>query len=180
MKKVVSIVFALVLQTGVYAQNMLMPETIELFGDTYSAAYKPRDTFREFTTNNESVQNWTKLVTLIASNTKTDATRYNAAFEKSLPMKEVAKYTYESDQEQGYFLVIYKPTRQYKYYEAMLGKSFHIPECEGDVVLQYAFKKVALEAISPEEDKKNVEDLMNQLQSYKTILQKQSWKPTCK
>ena len=178
MKKILTILVVLLLQMELSAKNIVMPETIELFDTTYHVAYKQPYNWEY--TNNESVENWTSLVTLIARPIKTDPKTHNLAFEKALSTQEVATYTYEDNEEYGYFLVVFKPTKKYMYYEAMIMKSFHLPQCDGNVQLQYAFKKVVFEAVSPEEDKKIVEALMNQLKSYQTILKANTWSPLCK
>ena len=161
------------------AQNVTMPETIELFGDTYSVAYKT-PTLWEYT-KNEPVENWTKLVTLLNQNINVDAKTFNMSFDKVLANQGVAKKVSSIDNEgNGYFLVVFPPTREQMSYEALISKSFHPPKCKNVMIIQYAFKKPMLQQKpSKEEHEAIVNELMQQLETYKKTLETNQWSPPC-
>ena len=122
------------------------PQEITHEGEHYklasqSTAQNGMGTF-EYTTNNESVKAWSKLVTLnyMPKMTRTplewlQAT--TAALRRQTPVPHFNMYILK---EHGYARIIYEPTARFPQFESNVQKSFHQPACAGLVVYQYAVK----------------------------------------
>jgi len=149
----VIILASVVLTTGVaHAENTFRPpQEITHEGEHYKLAFQSTapngmKTF-EYTTNDESVKSWSKLVTLnymprMIRNPLEWLQATNAALRREAPVPHFNMYVLN---ENGYARIIYEPTARFPQFESNVQKSFHQPACAGMVIYQYAVKYPPLE-----------------------------------
>jgi len=129
----------------VFGQTFEAPAEIDYGGKLYKQAFKQEKGGRglyEYTTDNETVDGWTHLITLQYKQGDTSdplnwARTLKATLDKESPKPN---YSLSVSGEHGYAQIIYEPDGKYSDYESNAIKSFHLPACGGLVVLQYAVK----------------------------------------
>lgn len=134
---------ASLLMTG-SAYAVVAPETIDYDGQTYTLTFKNvtpdgAAAIYEYTLPNETVNNWTQLMTINYRRGVT-ASPYEWAVSMKKMMdqaKPVPHYDLSVDGTQGFAVMIYEPTPTYNVFEANVHRSF-TSTCDGIVVLQYA------------------------------------------
>lgn len=131
---------------SIFAQQFNPPEQISHSGHVYKLAYKKTSpngqAIYEYTTNEEPIEKWTTLVTLnYAKAQKVTPLRWSEAMKLSLD-RETPKpnYSIYVKEENGYANIIYEPDINNPTYESDVHKSFHLEECGGSLVYQFAVK----------------------------------------
>ena len=127
------------------ALTFAAPEQMAQAGHVYKQAYQQKANngraIYEYTDNNESVQNWTRLVTLnYTPQLRVDAQTWANATRKALDANP-AKPAHQLDVKgaNAYAQMVFEPDAANPEYEANVQKSFHVADC-GTVILQYAVK----------------------------------------
>lgn len=130
----------------VIAQQFVPPEEVLHAGQVYKLAFKQASpngrAIYEYTTNGESVEQWTSLVTLnFAKGINAPPVKWTAAMKASLeannPDPHFKLYTVG---DHGYASFVFEPDQRNPFYESNAHKSFHLNECGGLLVFQYAVK----------------------------------------
>jgi hypothetical protein len=170
--------------TCIYANPFTAPKSIDMFGKQYNLAFQNENNalaFYEYTANNESVENWSHLITLQFYKQKIDSQQYVTAMKASLEHKSPKPhYTLYQDAGHGYALLIFEPSREHLNFEADVQKTFNPTECDGTVLLQYGTRTSVLQEVSSEEKNKMIEDISQQLKSTAAQLAENRWTPDCK
>lgn len=172
--------------SSVHAQQFSPPEKITYSGKTYSLAYKNlapngQATF-EYTTNNESVENWSSLVTLnYAKSLVTTPLKWAEAVQTALdrenPKPNYSLYTKENN---GYARIIYEPDQRNPVYESNVHKSFHVESCGGTLVFQFAKKYPPSTDQSTEGKLSTLKKIANENSQMADEMEKSEWLPNCR
>lgn len=129
-----------------FAQQFTPPEQITQSGHVYKLAYKQvapnGSAIYEYTTNEEPVEKWTTLITLSYNkNIKIDPLTWTTAMktgmERSMPKTNSKNYILGNN---VYARFILEPNIKNPTYESNVHKIFHLGECGGLLVYQYAVK----------------------------------------
>jgi hypothetical protein len=131
------------LMTG-SAYAVVAPETIDYDGQTYTLSFKNvaadgKTALYEYTLPNETVRNWTQLMTInyrrgVMGTANDWAVSMKQVMDREKP---VPHYDLSIEGTQGFAMIIYEPIPSSNMYEANVHRSF-TSTCEGIVVLQYA------------------------------------------
>jgi hypothetical protein len=171
------------------AQTFQAPATIDYGGRVFKQAVKAekaeedgRSVF-EYTAGGDSAN--APVLTLDytpgkVSDPLTWAKAWMAKFDKESP-KPNSYYFFRPKQETAYAQIITRPDAKRPYYESSVWKSFHLPECGGLVVLQYA-EKFPASTLPPPADPKSDEQLREIFPKNieaAEILDAFAWKPSC-
>jgi len=122
------------------------PQQIIHEGTSYTLAFEQRQAHSpvvsEYTHNGESVESWSKLVTVqYAPGKPFTPLVLLQALEKTLKSETpVPHYSLYMKGEHGYAQIIYEPTAKAPWFESDVSKSFHRSACAGQVLYQYAVK----------------------------------------
>ena len=167
-----------------YAETFSPPEQIVMFDREYRLNFKhvARNGWAnyEYTTNGETVKNWTTLVTInYAGDVHTDPDKWQMSMKTSLDRHNPPNpYKLYVKGESGFARIIYEPNRSHPAYESNVQKSFHVSSC-GLVVLQFATKYQGVEKLTDAEKislqdviKKGNEDIAH-------FMEQNEWKPSC-
>lgn len=168
-----------------FAQQLVAPEEILHTGQSYKLAYKkvaPNGSgIYEYTTNAESIENWTTLVTLnYRKGAKADPMNWGRSVQRSLdatrPKPHYKIYTVATN---GYARFIFEPDPSNPTYESNVHKSFHIEECDGIVVYQFATKHKKSDDESEAGKLAIVTAISHENGLAAESLEKSSWTPHC-
>jgi hypothetical protein len=170
------------------AQNFQAPAAIDFGGSLYKQAHKEETEGRglyEYTTDGESIDASRRLLTLNytpgnVSDPLTWAKAWIAKFDIESP-KPNSYYFFRPKQEAAYAQIITRPDAKRPYYESSVWKSFHLPECGGLVVLQYAEKfpgRTRPPPADPKSDEQLRETFPKNIEAAE-ILDAFAWQPTC-
>ena len=171
--------------TSVCAQQFLPPEKITYSSKTYSLAYKNTSpvgrAIFEYTTNNESIENWTTLVTLnysksLATTPLKWAEAVQATLDREKPKPHYSIYTKGNN---GYSKIIYEPDLKNPVYESNVHKSFHLDACGGILVFQFAQKYPVGADQSDSGKLSTLTSIANENARFAKELEKSEWLPTC-
>ncbi|MDD3770583.1 MAG: hypothetical protein PHV10_08255 [Sulfuricurvum sp.] len=167
-----------------YAKPYVVPKNMEMFGKQYTLAFQNENSamaLYEYTTDNEPVENWSRLITLIHYKFKVDAAKFIQATKAGLDSKKIVPhYSLYQKGENGYVLLIFEPSHEHAHFEADVQKTFHPAECDGTFMLQYGIRKPVFEQLSSEEKNKMLKEIFEQLQSDAAKIAEYQWKPECK
>jgi hypothetical protein len=129
------------------AQTLVAPASLQYDGQEYVLAFKQvapdgSAALYEYTASGETVDNWTRLVSLnFQQGIKSTPLQWATAMKKTMDAsKPVPHYSLSMDKSFGYAQVIYVPDSRIASYEANVHKAFTEEACGGIVVLQYAEK----------------------------------------
>lgn len=170
--------------TCAFAKTYAPPKSMEIFGKQYTLAFQNENStmaLYEYTTDNEPVENWTRLVTLIHYKFKVDPAKFIQATKVGLDSKKlVPHYSLYQKGENGYALLIFEPSREHAHFETDIQKTFHPAECDGTILLQYGVRKPIFEELSSEEKNRMLKEIFEQLQSDAAKVAEYPWVPECK
>lgn len=129
------------------AQTLDAPASFKYDGRTYTLAFKNvssngRAALYEYTTAGETVDNWTRLIT-INYHKGISATPYQwgVAMQRRLDKRvPVPHYNVSMQDSIGYAQIIFLPDETNTMFEANVHKAFTQNACDGVVALQYAMK----------------------------------------
>lgn len=173
------IFLALLVGSSAFSQPFVPPKNMELFGKQYTLAFQNENAdvaLYEYTTDNELVENWTHLITLIAYKYKMNVYQFLNATKQGVNTPYHVHFRNENN---GYALLVYEPSREHLHYEADVKKSFHIEKCDGTIELQYGIRKPVFNQFSKEENQDAIKALMLQLTQDSQQIAKDQWVPTC-
>jgi hypothetical protein len=174
----------LMAQSYMLAESFKPPKSMELFGKQYILAFQNENAntaLYEYTTDNESVNNWSHLVTLQYYKRKLEPLQFIAAIKTGLNnSKPIPHYSLYQQGEHGYALIIFEPSNEHLHFEADIQKSFHSTECEGTLVLQYGVRTAAFQQLSPEDKTRILKEVYRQLKLDAEQIAQNKWVPTCK
>jgi hypothetical protein len=129
------------------AQTLVAPASLQYDGQDYVLAFKQvapdgSAALYEYTASGETVNNWTRLVSLnFQKGIQPTPLQWATAMKQSLDAsKPVPHYSVSIEKSFGYAQVIYVPDNRIPSYEANVHKAFTKDACGGVVVLQYAEK----------------------------------------
>jgi len=159
------------------------PQQIIHEGTAYTLAFQQGNAnsrvVSEYTYNGESVENWSKLVTVqyVPGKPFTPLALLQA-LEKTLKSETpVPHYSLYMKGEHGYAQIIYEPTAKAPWFESDVFKSFHRPACAGQVLYQYAFKYPPPQQ---GEDKQAVlRKILADNRQAADAMEKSAWQPDC-
>lgn len=171
--------------TSIHAQQFLPPKQIIHSGKTYSLAYKNSlpngSAVFEYTSNNESIEKWSSLVTLNYSKSLvTTPLKWVEALKISLDReKPKPSYNLYVKGNNGYSKIIYEPDLTNPSYESDIHKSFHIETCEGLLVYQFAQKYPPSTDQTPEGKLSTLKKIANENSLLAEGMEKSDWLPNC-
>lgn len=180
-----AIIFSL-LSLESLAQQLVAPEELSHSGVSYKLAYKkvaPNGSgIYEYTTHAEAIENWTTLVTLnYRKGIRTDPTNWGRSVQRSLdatrPRPHYKIYTAGMN---GYARFILEPDPANPTYESNVHKSFHLDECDGIVVFQYAVKHKKSDDETEAGKLTLLTSIKDENERAAGILEKSSWTPSCR
>jgi hypothetical protein len=187
--RLLSGILALLAAQAGFAQAFEAPAEIDYGGKLYKQASKQEKGgyggLYEYTTDNETVDNWTRLITLHYRQGNVGgpiawANAMKAAMDKETPKPN---YSLEASGGHGYAEIIYEPDAKNADYELNVTKTFHLPACNGLVGLQYAIKRSKAtppaEANPKEFDHQQLLQFARQTHDMKAALQAFAWTPKC-
>jgi len=152
--------------------NFTGPKEINFIGITYRLASKNEDKERkiyEYTTKNEKISDWNKLITL--SNIKTDKNSEPSQAIKRIKLifgdKVNDSFIFDGH---GYMNVVFSPDKKHPYYEGTVYKTFHDKNCMGELIFSYAKKYPASELLST---------IVNENASVLAQMKVDNWSPNC-
>ncbi len=185
MSRLFTCLWLAVFATSIHAQQFSAPEQIIHSGKTYSLAYKnslPNGrSIYEYTTNNETVNKWSSLVTLHYSKALitmpskwVDTTKVSLDREKPKP-----HYSLYTKGNSGYSQIIYEPDSKHPFYESNISKSFHIEACGGLLVYQFAQKYPPSVDNTNEGKLSSLKKIANTNSQFANELEESDWLPTC-
>lgn len=183
MRKIIFVLLCLFMQQAI-AGSFVAPETIAHEGKEYKLAYEKktdRQELYEYTTNNEKIERWSSLVTInyFKSSSVESPKEWTTNLAKTL-MNEKPRPHYDVyfNASNGYAIIIYEPNFQYETVEANVHKSFHLDNCSGVVIYQYAqpFKSHP----NSEDQKAQLRDIAKKTRSWAASMEKDKWVPSCK
>ncbi len=167
------------------AQQFVAPEEMNHAGKTYRLAFQrsnPNDrALFEYTTDNEAVEHWTTLVTLIYKKSL-NATpmkwleMYKAALDRETPVPDYRLYIQGGN---AYSIEIYAPDAKNPLYEANLQKSFHLEACGGLVTMQFARHYPPAPDQSETGKRAYLKQIAEDSLRAAAELQKSDWLPSC-
>lgn len=158
LRGLICLVFAL-LTNPLYANEFNPPEHITYSGKTYALAYKNStpsgQSVFEYTSNGESIENWSSLVAIHFAKSPTGTATQWLDFLKATLDAQTPKphYRLYARGLHGYALMIFEPDSSNSSYESVIQKSFHIENCGGIVVLQVSQKYPVVKVVPTAEEK---------------------------
>lgn len=167
----------------VYAQSYQAPKSMELLGKQYTLAFQNENAdvaIYEYTTDNESIDNWNRLVTLQYYKRKLEPLQFITAMKAGLDnRKPVPHYSLYQKEEHAYALLIFEPSREHLHFEANVQKSFHAAECDGTLILQYGTRKPVFQQLLSEDKNRLLKEVYGQLKLDTEQITQNKWTPTC-
>ncbi|MDO9055897.1 MAG: hypothetical protein Q7U69_05065 [Sulfuricurvum sp.] len=165
------------------AEVFVPPKSMELFGKQYTLAFQNENAdvaLYEYTTDNEPVENWNRLITLQYYKRKLEPLEFITAMKAGLDSrKPIPHYSLYQKEEHGYALLIFEPSREHLHFEADVQKSFHPVECDGTLILQYGVRTPTLQQLSSEDKSRMLKDVYGQLKLDAEQIAQNKWVPTC-
>lgn len=168
-----------------FAQQFAPPNHVTFAGKTYNLAYKNAlpdgKAIFEYTSDNESVENWSSLVTITYSKSLViSPAKWGEAMKASLdnrkPKPHYSLYTKENN---SYARVIYEPDSKDPTYESNIQKSYHIEACGGLVVYQFAQKYQSGSDQSAEGRLSTLKTIADANTLATELIEKSDWRPSC-
>lgn len=180
--KILFLVF--IIKSCVFAGSFIAPKSMEMFGKQYTLAFQNENNdlaLYEYTTDNESVNNWGHLITLQYHKRKLEPLQFLTAMKAGLNnSKPIPHYSLYMQEGHGYALLIFEPSHEHLNFEADIQKSFHSAECDGTLIFQYGARTATLQQLSPEDKSKMLKEIYKQLKLDAEQIAKNDWVPTCK
>lgn len=165
------------------ARTYTAPKTMELFGKDYALAFQNENqnlALYEYTAENESVENWSSLITIKYYKFKMDPKQFLTATKDGLnKLSPKPYYSLYQQGDNGYALLIFEPSREHLHFEADVQKSFHISNCDGTIELQYGIRKPVFKDQSDEEYKQTLQELYQKLKLDAEKMAQKQWTPNC-
>jgi hypothetical protein len=164
--------------------DFLPPKEIQYMNKTYKLAFENKnnniETY-EYTTNNESINNWTSLLT-IKYNKNIDITPiiHSLALKKQLDKEGIKDYSLYLKDNHSFAKIIYEPNNNYSTYESDVFKSFHLKECNGLVNFQFAKQYQAKKDLSKDEKYLELKNIVNENTIMSDYMGKNNYIPECK
>jgi len=153
--------------------SFIAPKQINFSGIIYKLAYKGITVDKaiyEYTSNNEKIESWNKLITLFYRKGARANTPNEFIKERKEAFRPIGTIYGVVAGSNGYTNIIFKPRNKYPYYETAVSKSFHIEKCEGRVRYTYAEKY-------PKNS--NIVKIKNAIRRISTQLRDDIWLPSC-
>lgn len=175
----------LIFTQPLFAQQFTPPEQITQSGHVYKLAYKqvaPNGrAIYEYTTNEESVEKWTTLITLnYRKDITIDPLKWTATMkttmEANTPRTNSKIYILENN---VYARFIIEPDIKNKTYESNVHKIFHLGECGGLLVYQYAVKYPQIANQSESWKLTALNSINKELESLSADVERSEWIPVC-
>lgn len=129
--------------------DLVAPKEITFSGQDYRLAYtnkNKKQTVYEYTTDNERVEGWTRLITLLHVKGSENNTTTYAVKEALASFGNEVKKTFVTNGH-AYIKIVFSPDKQHQYYETAIKKTFHEEDCGGRLVLTYAKKYSVTESM---------------------------------
>jgi len=174
-----------VFATSIHAQQFSPPDQIVQSGKTYSLVYKnslPNGrAIYEYTTNDETIEKWSSLVTLNYSKALTATpVKWAESVKISLDReKPKPSYSLYAKGNNGYSKIIFEPDSKNPFYESNVHKSFHIEACGGLLVYQFAQKYPPSVDQTDEGKLSTLTQIAKENTQFANELEKSDWLPTC-
>ncbi|MDO3507972.1 hypothetical protein [Ralstonia pseudosolanacearum] len=168
-----------------HAGEFHAPDTLVWQDRTYQLAYQSAlpdgQRFYEYTTNGESVDAWTTLLTLrYGKNIQQDPTAWVVATKHALDRATPRPHCQLSvDGPSGYARILYEPTAKAPTYESDAHRSYHVGACDGLVIYQVAVKYEPAADASPKGRFERLDWIAGENAKLADALKKQAWAPRC-
>ncbi len=170
--------------TSTNAQQFSNPEQINHSGKTYSLVQQYSlngQQIFEYTTNGETIQKWSSLVTLIyLKSINIKPLQWTEAIKTTLDnQKPIPHFSLNTDVNHGYAKIIYEPNSNNSFYESSVQKSFHIEKCGGALVYQFAQKYPASANQTENEKLATLKQIVDKNSKLTVDIEKSKWFPNC-
>ncbi len=168
-----------------HASEFHAPDTLLWQGRTYQRAYQNAQPdgrrVYEYTTNGESIDAWTTLLTLhYAKSVQQDPMAWVVATKNALDRTTPRPhYQLSVDGPSGYARILYEPTAKAPTYESDAHRSYHIGACDGLVIYQVAVKYEPTADTSPKGRFERLDRIAGENAKLVDELKKQAWVPRC-
>jgi len=175
----------LIFTQPLFAQQFTPPEQITQSGHVYKLAYKQvapnGNAIYEYTTNEEPVEKWTTLITLNYNRSiKIDplkwTTAMKTAMDASMPKNNSKSYISGNI---VYARFILEPDIKNPAYESNIHKIFHLGECGGLLVYQYAVKYPQSTNQTESGKLATLTSINKELDSLSADVEHSEWSPVC-
>ena len=184
MSKLILIISLMICVQTTQAQSKFeAPEEITFENKVYKLNFTKKQSYEiyEYTTDGETVKNWTTLITFIyAKNLKVAPADWTNATKKSLdsqnPKPHYSLYTVGDN---SYALQIYEPIPSDLSYEATIKKAFFIEACNGPIDFAFAKRYPSIQDESDEAKRTKLLGIAQEAKKRIKELETATWKPTC-
>jgi hypothetical protein len=170
-------------QTSQAQSRFQAPEEFTFENKVYKLNFSKKQSYEiyEYTTDGETVNNWTTLITFIyAKNLKATATDWVNATKKSLDSRTPKPhYSLYAVSDNAYAIQLYEPIPSDLSYEATIKKAFFIEACNGPLDFAFAKRYPSLQEESGEAQKTKLVGIAQEAQKRIKELETATWKPTC-
>ncbi len=182
------IVFAALLLSAAlsHAAEFRAPETLSWNGKVYTLVYKRENLsdgrrLYEYTTNGESVDAWTTLLTFnYARGVVADPMEWLVATKNSLDRTTPRPhYKLSKEGQSGLASIIYEPTVREPTYESDVHRSYHVAACGGLVIYQVAVKYAPAGDVSPQAKFAELDRIATENGRMAETIKKSDWTPRC-
>ena len=170
-----------------FAADFNPPSALSYDGHDYQLAFQQvtedgRAGLFEYTTGGETVDNWTRLVTInYHKGIKVTPYQWGVAMQRRLDSRApVPHYNVSMQGTIGYAQIIFVPDATNTMYEANVHKAFTQDACDGVVALQYAMKYPQGADTSAAGVRQTLTGIVANSKKDLAYITDYSWSPTCK
>jgi hypothetical protein len=135
----------------------------------------------EYTTDGETVKNWTTLITFIyAKNLSVTPSDWASATKKSLDASKLKPhYSVYTLGDNSYAIQLYEPIPSDLSYEATIKKAFFIEACNGPLYFAFAKRYPSIQDVSDEVKREKLVGIAQEAKKRIKELETATWKPRC-
>lgn len=159
------------------------PQTIKTFEKEYKLAWSAINkniSSYEYTSGDETVDNWKTFVTLTYFETKLTPLQYANFHQNVVGSKQgVPYYNISLDNNHVYSMAIFEPSQAHQNFEYEVTKSYHLDKCNKTVVLHYAVREPSFGIKTEEQKKKKLTQLISQIKNNLEAIKQDGFTPLC-
>ena len=170
---------------NIYAQDLIAPKELVQFGKIYRLAFQSKtpnvSSVNEYTTDNESINNWTRLVTINFNKSPNYSlldflTSHQKILKAYRPEPHFSLYVKNG---YAYSQIIFEPEKNNLFYELNIQKAVYYKKCGGMVSFQYAIKIPSENPKNHEEHQLFLKELLKRTNEMSDEMQSSDWMPMC-
>ncbi|MDO5687489.1 MAG: hypothetical protein Q4G42_08975 [Neisseria sp.] len=161
-----------------FAADLVVPQKLNFNGETYYLNFQnteARPQVFEYTLRGETVENWSKLLTLqYAKDMQIDLNAYGAIAQQQMQQNpQILASDVFAQNDAIYIRQVFKPVAEFPHYESNTHKSFISKSCNNELInyitaIRYPAENTPLERIKQDNDQMMEKLLVD------------TWQPTCR